>query len=386
MPYEDYYTYTEYDLYNHITIISANTISFMAYRNSDDYVYKDKGWLGYFYNFEHQIAVRFGGFSQANPIAHVWTLTWNTVNDWGDCQDGDLTVKFYRHNKFGFTLQFRAKTIFFDWSTIAQHTWYYLTIERTGNLNFTCKIYTDSARTILYDTLTGEIEQERSWRYIYACQTHNTGGGQGSAMIWADIADLELFGPIHKPLPESLELTDSYDRTVDYKKDYSENLGLVDTRSILFTRDTFEENLGIVDSRFSTPGKNLPESLDLTDDRTVIYRKNLLEDLGLTDVRSMIFLRDFFEELNLVDIRSMTFMRSALEEFLGLVDSRSVMFEKNLLEDLEIIDVFIRTVEYFRKYGETLIMLDAVALWSKKPLKRFYLSLADYQIEIGLWR
>lgn len=192
MPVEDFTTYTEVDPNSHIGLVGTNHVDFVAYRNEDAYLYKDKG-ENHFGDFTHDVDVLCDGRSGVNPISPVWALT-NDVNDLKGIKDAGNTaiaVQFYR--KSDGTLVLRLREIYNnanynDDYTVSYDTWYYLTIEKSGT-SLTCKIYSDSNRTNLLDTLSLTLHGDWQFRYIFAAITNNTGSTDNFVL---DIENLDL--------------------------------------------------------------------------------------------------------------------------------------------------------------------------------------------------
>lgn len=50
-----------------------------------------------------------------------------------------------------------------------------MTIERTSTTAIECRIYSDAARTTLLDTLSIALPSGRTYRYVFATNSHNSG-------------------------------------------------------------------------------------------------------------------------------------------------------------------------------------------------------------------
>ena len=178
MPLEDFTTYTEVDPNNHITV-SQYHIDHNAYRNEDAYVYKDKG-SGFFTDFIHKVDVR-SDFAQENALGVVWSLQ-NDLNDVYGIYNANKTCVyvFFYYRGADHTRRICLREVYngslytTDWVGADTNTWYYLTIEKSGT-SLTCKIYSDSARTNLLETLNLTLHGDWSFRYIFACNTYNSG-------------------------------------------------------------------------------------------------------------------------------------------------------------------------------------------------------------------
>ena len=174
--YEDFTTYTEVDPNNHINKTS-NHVDFKDYRNEDAYLYKDKG-AGHFTDFEHKIDARINSHS-GNSLAYFWMVS----NDVDDVNGLRLAGKSFLAAVIGFygTSYYIQLNEFYlgteydsTYSSVSAGTTYYCTIKKSGTA-FTCKIYSDSARTNLITTLSLTLHENTSKRYIFVCNTWNSG-------------------------------------------------------------------------------------------------------------------------------------------------------------------------------------------------------------------
>jgi plastocyanin len=153
MAYENFTTYTEVDADGDITV-AANTITVDTMRiTANSYVTKSHG-ANHFGNFEHKIDVRFTTLSTSNYTgfwgisnSHYTILSMDANNEgvttWIANVGGDYRIylRDFTNDNSDF------------YGGLALSTSYYTTIKRDGT-TATCKIYSDSARTNLLDTLT----------------------------------------------------------------------------------------------------------------------------------------------------------------------------------------------------------------------------------------
>lgn len=172
---EDFTTYTEIDPNSHITKNAAH-IDFYAYGGEDAYVYKDAGVDHFGTSWEHKIDVKaIAGVAAIE--CQVWTLA-NLVDDIYGIQlaGGDaLTVILYLTGAtyYIYIKEYRAGNAYTIGYGITVNTPYYLTLKRDGTA-FTCKIYSNSARTTLLTTLSLTLHAgQPSHRYVYASQTNS---------------------------------------------------------------------------------------------------------------------------------------------------------------------------------------------------------------------
>jgi hypothetical protein len=167
---EDFTTYTKVDPNNHISV-TANHIDFIYRRNEIAYLYKDKG-AGHFTDFTHLVTIKVLAL-----VDYVIPVFWMVSNDLGDqssLQTGGktfLSLEHYCHPISNCILQIRecnAGTGYYASNSISTGTTYYLTIARSGTA-FTCKAYSDAARTNLLFTLSLTLHSTISFRYIFGC-------------------------------------------------------------------------------------------------------------------------------------------------------------------------------------------------------------------------
>lgn len=185
MPLEDFTTYTEVDPNNHIAK-TANHVDWQDYRNEDAYLYKDKG-AGHFTDWEHKIDVKRLSVS-GNALGWTWLLS-NNVDDAKGLVTGAKTfIGAYLMRSGGIDYleieECSSGTEYSTYYVISLNTWYYLTLQKVGTA-FTCKVYSDSARTNLLTTLSLTLHGDWNFRYVFACDSWNTGSA-----IYGDI-DIE---------------------------------------------------------------------------------------------------------------------------------------------------------------------------------------------------
>jgi len=176
--YEDFTTYTELDPNNHIDLVGTNHIDFDAYMNEDAYLYKDKG-TDFFSNFEHKIDIKLISASASYAFNYPWCVA-NAIGaiypDLGGSTNL-LNLQIYKSpGSPGVCLtEYYGASSWQDCSiALSFGTWYYLTIKKVGTA-LTCKIYSDSVRTTLLDTLSLTLHADIKYRYIYAANVWNGG-------------------------------------------------------------------------------------------------------------------------------------------------------------------------------------------------------------------
>ncbi len=90
-----------------------------------------------------------------------------------------------------------------DQAGVSIGTQYYCTIERTSVTAIELRIYSDSGRTTLIDTLTQSIPSEVSYRYIYSAMSTNSGHSGRIITFDSENLDLQEAGPSFVPYPFS---------------------------------------------------------------------------------------------------------------------------------------------------------------------------------------
>jgi len=181
--YEDFSYYTEVDPGNDITRTRYRATWTDMIMSEHSYVYADKG-VDHFTNFEHQIdAIQTA--MQDDYHVMVWAL-WNTVGYWNQCLLAGSGIGVFARRLTG-QAPGKCTLVLSEWPFPTQFTdasidlninqKYYLTIKRSG-ANFTCDIYSDSARTILVDSLALVLHAacQVAFRYIYPLQEYGEAG------------------------------------------------------------------------------------------------------------------------------------------------------------------------------------------------------------------
>lgn len=178
--YEDFTDgWIEKDDNNHIDF-TAHHIDFACYRDEDAWLYKDRG-VDHFGDFEHLVDVKPVEIA-VSDCGIVWCLS-NDIDDLMGLRTGGKTavallfyavtveylteVRLYLEEEYG-------GSPYNDYSVVTEGTQYYLTINKVGTTIF-CEIYTDSSRENLHDNITRTLHGDHKFRYIFACNTLNTG-------------------------------------------------------------------------------------------------------------------------------------------------------------------------------------------------------------------
>lgn len=179
MALEDFTTYTEVDPNNHITV-TANQLTSNVYENESAYVYKDYT-AGHFNNFVHTLEIT-RTWNNGIRRLYPWLLA-NTVKDvkaMEDAGDNGIAVYWIYNAAFDHEIRLAELGVGSDTYNVTfadASNPYYLTIEKIGT-SLTCKIYSDSIRTNLLDTLSLSVT-DRGYRYMYGINSYNTGTNEG---------------------------------------------------------------------------------------------------------------------------------------------------------------------------------------------------------------
>ena len=167
---EDLSTYTEVDPNSHISATSSRMTGTTINRNETAYAYYDKG-ADYFDALDIDFDIFISNLDQ-NDVLGVLGIT-NTLSHLGGLGKSDIRVVFYGSGAFK-TLNLNANTG--DTMNISLNTTYYCTLERVaGNATVNLKVYSDSGRANLLDTLTVSLETASTkHRYIFGISSQYT--------------------------------------------------------------------------------------------------------------------------------------------------------------------------------------------------------------------
>jgi hypothetical protein len=202
MAYEDFTAYTEVDTgANRIQFTGTDHVDHRAQRNESTYLYDDKG-AGHFGNFEHLVDVE-SNFEDNQCNGSVWQLT-DAIGERKtliDASESFLFIQLYQNGsavKYIYLNNIDGGVSTKDGYICAANTRYYLTIER-NNTTGTCKIYSDSDRLNLLDTLTLTLVND-TFRYVYGCSTYNSGDANRDSDNIIENLDLQEDAPeTHNP-------------------------------------------------------------------------------------------------------------------------------------------------------------------------------------------
>ena len=186
MAYEDFSAYTETDPNGHISKTSSRvTVTHMTIKE-DACVYADKTANHFGATFKHDITATYVGYSSDDYYAQasVWAVS-NTVDDsygWDGNNNQAIHAAFLAYDWILARNEESGTEDGYYHSPLSTDP-YYCTAERTSETAFEFRIYSNSARTTLVDTLTLAVTNGRRYRYAFAANSHNTGEGEGGDNI-----------------------------------------------------------------------------------------------------------------------------------------------------------------------------------------------------------
>ena len=176
--YTDLSTYTEVDPGSNITTTAAKCNAVALVCNSASYVYKDYG-AGHFTNISHRFATRLVAAAGDDRATFVYGLS-NSVGTL-NIGAGKKVVVFWARVSIAYNLYLRCydgtSIITTDSTTLSLGTTYYIEVLHVaGSTVFTVKVYSDSAYSVLVDTLTIDSSYTNTtWRYHYCLSSVGVG-------------------------------------------------------------------------------------------------------------------------------------------------------------------------------------------------------------------
>lgn len=202
MVYEDFTTFTEVDIAADRIQKTANHVDHYSKRNETTYLYKDYG-AAHFGNFTHKIKVK-----QINNEAYNINVCWGLANALNHAHaletGGNTQIIIYLSEGSGSVLKVYLReswssSAYYDLNTggFALGAWIYIKIVKSGT-SINAYLYSDSSYSALVDTLTLTLHANHTLRYLYACNTWNTG-----ATYYAntDIENFDLGVIFYIPFP-----------------------------------------------------------------------------------------------------------------------------------------------------------------------------------------
>ncbi len=207
MTIENFTTYTEVDPGGiRIEVTSSRVTWTILRRNVDGYVYKDYN-AGFFSgDFIFQLTFRVTGGNNGG-LANFWALA-NIVDDWVgiDTANGDgLSASIKRNditdvpsltlNELDGGTAYNSGVAF----EISDDTDYYITVERDESIGtygtMTMFTYSNADRTTLINTQAITLHtSKKDYRYLYACQSYNSGTTQSVSAFTENMTIVENWG------------------------------------------------------------------------------------------------------------------------------------------------------------------------------------------------
>ena len=181
---ENYTTYDKQDFGDKYSVTPTNIDVTGLLRNESAWVVDDKGVDNFDGDFEHLVDIEVSS-STHNALFVPWMLA-NAVDDWNALLSdaGEDLLVVLPVGTSGTSIVIRlgeavgASFIFDDYSG-AFNTPYYLKPKRDESVGsfgqIQCFIYSDSARTILLDTLSLALRVKNDFRYVYGMNSANNG-------------------------------------------------------------------------------------------------------------------------------------------------------------------------------------------------------------------
>ena len=183
---EDFTSFTEVDIAADRIQKTAQHIDHYAKDNETTYLYKDYG-AAHFDDFTHYIKIKKVSGDYASGI--VWML----ANDLGDVETLRGAAKTFIVLELTGANHLYLREIddystYSDDYTITQGTWNYVKIVKSGT-SLNAYIYSDAGYSTLLDTLTLTLHGDWTFKYLYGCNTQNTGADN---YVQTDIENFNL--------------------------------------------------------------------------------------------------------------------------------------------------------------------------------------------------
>ena len=188
MALEDFDGYTEEDSGSSLDVTSDTITASTLTMNEEARVYTSKG-VGHFgTTFEHLFKTN-ASLIDNNAKAGTWAVS-NVVEDvnyWEDNSSQAMAVTWIDDAYVIYLNEYEAADS--DGSNRDQSTDYFIIVERTGDTTCEARIYSDSDRTSLVDTVRVAVPSGRAYQYIFGVNSYVTGSGLDSSFT---VEDLDL--------------------------------------------------------------------------------------------------------------------------------------------------------------------------------------------------
>ncbi|MGD8237836.1 MAG: hypothetical protein PVH68_04750 [Armatimonadota bacterium] len=174
---EDFTTYTETDPNSHITVTSSKLDVDGMSENEDAHAHDDKGADHFGATFTHDVEVT-PQETYTGGQGWAWCIS-NAVDDANDWYSNSSEAIAFRvvhpsANQFEFWdfEDTESDVANFSWTSTST---YYITVERTSETAIEARIYSDSGRSTLEDTLALSVTDGRRYQHVFGCNSWNKG-------------------------------------------------------------------------------------------------------------------------------------------------------------------------------------------------------------------
>lgn len=169
---ENFTLYTEVDAYGVLTVTAPKISALGCGRDKDAYAYFDFG-ANYFDSLNATFTVYLSSGSSLYADAAFNGFS-NTVNDCHSWASTDISTQFNKGIASTRLFLIRGVWTSTDAYVATENTLYYCLLERSaGSDTATLKIYSDSGRTNLLDTLSVSGFSTTKYRYCYGFASYN---------------------------------------------------------------------------------------------------------------------------------------------------------------------------------------------------------------------
>lgn len=198
MAYEDFTTFTELDPYDDIDVVDSENVTVTTMdRDYDAWLYKDYGAAHFATGLTHE----FEAVYTTVPGNYCWVTIWalsNVIEDtdyWKNNHSQAVAAAFggYSASK-RFNLD-DCEGGDLDYILVTTSTRYYCRViwMWTGGFGEICTVYlyTDSARTVLHDSISAILPDGRTYRYLFPVCSRNSGDSYRDLSCEIDKLDLK---------------------------------------------------------------------------------------------------------------------------------------------------------------------------------------------------
>jgi len=195
---EDYTTYTESDPSGELTVVAAKIDWADVRRDEGVWVYDDFGAAYFSGDFTHEVECELSADGGTGWSA-IWGMA-NAIDTFDSIADIDhfnVSIEGNSGSPFIGLRERDSSTNYSDNYGISLGVRYYLSIERNEAVGtygtIYCKIYSDSGRTTLLDTLSVTLHtSKKDFQYLYGYNCLNTGDAAAARTQTGFVQNLEL--------------------------------------------------------------------------------------------------------------------------------------------------------------------------------------------------